>query len=260
MKPRSPAIACEGYIGLPGSGKTYALACRGLDAMAAGRRVFSNFGLRGSIPIEVWDHDNIGNTRDPGPPCTCGRCFVSISDAVILVDEINLWAPSRMWNAFPMALLMRWAQVRKYRTQILWSAQHEDRVDKAIRELTGYIWECQESTFGRWFHWVPFVPTFRLKCYAPSDLRKIGARPIQAQGLKLRAGAAGAYDTFEIVNTGSQFAPAPSKRRVTVGAPVAVLPPPNGEPSLIGADPWTESGINAPSDRYDPGRGYSGGS
>jgi len=205
VRPRSVAISVEGFIGLPGAGKTYALALRGVEAMRQGRRVFSNFGLRGSIPLEVWDHENVGNTKDPGPPCECGECFVSISHAVVLVDEINLWAPSRMWNALPMGLLHRWAQVRKYETQILWSAQHEARVDKVIREVTGFIWECKATVAGQFLHWLPFVSTFRLKAFEPHDLRKIGAQPLSTRGLRLKRGIAEAYDTFELVAMGSQF-------------------------------------------------------
>lgn len=198
MKPRSVPISVEGFIGLPGSGKTYALSVRGLKALKAGRRVFSNYDLRGTMPLDVWDHANIGNTKDPGPACECGSCFVSISDAVVLVDEINLWAPSRLWNALPIGLLHRWAQVRKYRTQILWSAQHEDRVDKVIREVTGWIWECKPILLGRWFS---------LHAYEPSDLRReLSRKALGSSVLRLRPDIAEAYDTFRIVDVGSHVA------------------------------------------------------
>ena len=198
MKPLSVPISVEGYVGLPGSGKTYALAWRGLEALRAGRRVFSNFGLEGSIPLRSWDHENVGNTKDPGPPCTCGECFVSIEDAVVLVDEINLWAPSRLWNALPLGLLHRWAQVRKYRTQIIWSSQHEARVDKVIREVTGWVWMCSPTplSFGRRFSYVAFEP---------HDLRRVGGRPLDRNGLWLRRGIAASYDTFELVATGDHL-------------------------------------------------------
>jgi len=204
VRPRSVAISVEGFIGLPGAGKTYALAQRGLREIQRGRRVYSNFGLRGSLPLDVWDHANVGNTKDPGPSCDCGECFVSISDACVLLDEINLWAPSRLWNALPIGLLHRWAQVRKYRTTILWSAQHEDRVDKVIREVTGWIWECRPFPGGRLLHWVPGYPTFRLEAYEPSDLRReLSRKALGRANPKLRADIAEAYDTFRIVDLGS---------------------------------------------------------
>lgn len=214
LRPASTPISVEGFIGLPGSGKTYALSVRGLKALDQGRRVFSNYGLRGTIALDVWDHANIGNTKDPGPACDCGSCFVSISDAVVLVDEINLWAPSRMWNALPIGLLHRWAQVRKYQTQILWSAQHEDRVDKVIREVTGWIWECRMVFGARALFWVPGFPTFALNAYEPSDLRReLSRKSLGSQRLRLRADIAESYDTFRIVDMGSH-----TKRLVPIEA------------------------------------------
>jgi hypothetical protein len=117
---------------------------------------------------------------------------------VVLVDEINLWAPSRLWNALPIGLLHRWAQVRKYRTQILWSAQHEDRVDKVIREVTGWIWECKPILLGRYFS---------LHAYEPSDLRReLTRKALGSSVMRLRPDIAEAYDTFRIVDVGSHVA------------------------------------------------------
>jgi len=196
MRPRSTPISVEGYIGLPGSGKTYALTIRGMKALEAGRRVFSNYGLEGSEPIVGWDCENVGNVKDPGPSCQCGKCFVSISNAVVLVDEINLWAPSRLWAALPLGLLHRWAQVRKYQTQVFWTAQHEARVDKVIREVTGWIWQCRPVFLGL---------GFSLKAFEPSDLRKERARALDSQLLWLRRRVVASYDTMRLVDVGSQF-------------------------------------------------------
>jgi hypothetical protein len=264
LRPRSVAIAVEGYIGLPGSGKTYALASRGIEFVKAGYRVFSNFELEGTRPILGWDCENVGNTRDPGPPCECGRCFVSLSHAVVLVDEINLWAPSRMWNALPLALLHRWAQVRKFETHILWSAQHEARVDKAIRELTGYIWECSMLPGARALHWIPGWPTFRLRAFEPADMRKQGSKPIYKQNLKLRKRVALAYDTFQVVDVGSQFAGMKALARPKADTP-AVAAHAVGELGYSEdglADPWglpTDDQRREALDRVRYGSGGLGG-
>lgn len=217
MRPRSVPISVEGYVGLPGAGKSYALSVRGLAAMKEGRRVFSNYGLAGTEAIRGWDCRNVGNTKDPGPSCECGRCFVSISNAVVLVDEINLWAPSRMWAALPLGLLHRWAQVRKYRTQILWSAQHEARVDKVIREVTGWVWMCRPVLMGR---------AFSLKAYEPSDLRHEGKRALDSQFLWLRRRVAESYDTMKLIDVGSQF------------GTTAMVPMRSEDIPELEADPW----------------------
>lgn len=242
MRPRSVPISVEGYIGLPGSGKTFALSRRGLAAMEAGRRVFSNYGLEGSMDIKGWDCLNLGNTKDPGPSCTCGECFVSIADAVVLVDEINLWAPSRMWTALPLGLLHRWAQVRKYQTQILWTAQHEARVDKVIREVTGWIWQCRPVWFGF---------GFSLKAYEPSDLRKERARALDTQFLLLRKRVAASYDTMRLVDVGSQF----GSRPALVEAGIAGVLPSEALP----ADPWALPSEAESIRRWRDRAGYSEG-
>ncbi len=240
MKPRTVDISVEGFIGLPGAGKTYSLAVRGLKALEKGRTVYSNFGLAGTIPLEVWDHENIGKTKDPGPSCTCGTCFVSISDAVVLVDEINLWAPSRMWNALPIGLLHRWAQVRKYRTQILWSAQHEDRVDKVIREVTGWMWECVP-------HRLPIIGGwFTLHAFEPSDMRRTQTRKsLGSASYRLKLEVASAYDTFQIIDFGSQGLIQPKIQPILQGRNEPVRTDPPAPLGLIveTTDPPWEGGI-----------------
>jgi hypothetical protein len=229
MRPRSVPISVEGYIGLPGAGKTFALSKRGLRAIEEGRRVFSNYGLEGSMPIKGWDCANVGNTKDPGPACTCGECFVSISNAMVLVDEINLWAPSRMWNSLPLGLLHRWAQVRKYQTQILWTAQHEARVDKVIREVTGWIWLCRPILFGM---------AFSLKAFEPSDLRRERSRALDSQFLLLRKRVAASYDTMRLVDVGSQFGGLSGAEELPLeGRPVRTAIPAASVGELPG-DPW----------------------
>jgi len=250
VKPHSVAVSCEGYVGLPGSGKTYALAARGLNALRSGRRVFSNFGLQGSLPIDAWDHNNMGKPekgKNPDNPCTCGSCFVSISKAVILLDEINLWAPSRLWNELPLGLMHRWAQIRKYETMILWSAQHEARVDKVVRELTGFIWECQTNWNRR---------KFILRAYEPNDFRKQSAKALETKKLKLRRSIASAYDTLEIVGTGTHLAGSETLTSPSVGT-VLPLVREKREPiafdgSLLPADPFEKVvELDAPEESED---------
>lgn len=229
MKPRSVPVSVEGYIGLPGAGKTYALAWRGLEAMRYGRAVYSNFGLAGTLPVEVWDHRNIGGTE--ADPCDCGRCFVSISNGVVLLDEVNLWAPSRMWQRLPLGLLHRWAQVRKYQTQVLWSAQHESRVDTVLREVTGWMWECRPCYLGRWFRYEAFEPS-DLR-HDPARRRRLGVRVV-----RLKAEIAQAYDTLQVLDVGSQFGKGRGMRQAPVR--VGALPGPDGQPSglVLGASQY----------------------
>lgn len=62
---------------------------------------------------------------------------------VVGLDELNLWAPSRLWQALPVGLLSTWAYTRKNGMQVIWSSQSERRVDPVVREVTTRIVACR---------------------------------------------------------------------------------------------------------------------
>ena len=72
---------------------------------------------------------------------TCKGCSKGIT---VLIDELNLWAPSRLWQETGIGVLNRWAYARKDGLDIFWTAQHEARVDKVAREVTEHIWACSK--------------------------------------------------------------------------------------------------------------------
>ena len=117
----------EGICGLPGSGKTYWLTKRGLEAMRKGRPVFANYALKGSTRYV----DLLKLAKE-------------VRKGLILVDEINLLCPSRWWDQFPPELAYFWSQTRKFELDIFWTAQHMDRVDKIIREISNWVWEVRK--------------------------------------------------------------------------------------------------------------------
>lgn len=55
------------------------------------------------------------------------------------IDEAQVWFNSRAF-AGNTAELASWQQSRKRGSDMLWVAQHESRVDVAIRELTSIVW------------------------------------------------------------------------------------------------------------------------
>jgi hypothetical protein len=69
----------------------------------------------------------------------CKGCSKGIT---VLIDELNLWAPSRLWQETGIGVLNRWAYARKDGLDIYWTAQHEARIDKVAREVTEHIWAC----------------------------------------------------------------------------------------------------------------------
>ena len=97
--------------------------------------------------LDAWDHQNNQGSDQMSEPCDCGTCFVSIRNAVVLVDEISAWAPSRYWAKAPLGMLANLAQVRHGGVKLLWTGQHEQQCDVALRRLTAHVWHVTE-TFG----------------------------------------------------------------------------------------------------------------
>lgn len=79
----------------------------------------------------------------------------------VLVDEINVLAPSRKWQELDPMMMFKWSHNRKQGLDIWWSAQREARADKVIRELTELAYYCRPIGLRRpWFYWrTSYVPT-----------------------------------------------------------------------------------------------------
>jgi len=167
----------QGYTGLPGSGKTYLLAKRASEAMKKKRPVYANFGLAGA--------KHYAKLND----------VFEVRKGVILVDEINLVCPSRFWNKFPPELAYFWSQTRKMELDIFWTAQHIDRVDKIIREISNYVWWCRQFPFG----------IHRAKCYLPEQIGKEKALCYDSEWFKIDKKIAEIYNTYEILGLPSHL-------------------------------------------------------
>jgi len=121
----------------------------------------------GAYVLRSWeDLINLRIFRDPfdvahQPDCSVVGCVGCSRGITVLLDELNLWAPSRLWQKLGIGVLNRWAYTRKDGLEILWSAQHEARVDKVAREVTDFIWTCK-SMGGRWEFKFPFMKTSRI--------------------------------------------------------------------------------------------------
>ncbi|WP_456411513.1 zonular occludens toxin domain-containing protein, partial [Oceanithermus sp.] len=109
----------EAYVGVPGSGKSYMLVFRGLQALAKGKRVYANFGfLRDNVYIylrrryrlshrdSVLAADSIEEIRDY-------KALLNVFDGLLLFDEAHMWFNSREYRLFPTEVLGFWSQHRK---------------------------------------------------------------------------------------------------------------------------------------------------
>lgn len=121
----------EGYVGFPGSGKSYSMVARALrEAKKKGHKseLFSNIPLVGVRYTFIESFDDLDG-------CTSGT---------ILLDELGVWMSSRDAMKLPAGVRSFLAQHRKQGLDLYWSAQHENRVDTIIRELTCILWRCMK--------------------------------------------------------------------------------------------------------------------
>lgn len=167
-------VMIEGYVGRPGSGKTYTLTERAIQQARRGRQVFANYCI---------DEPNCWQFRPSD--------LLDLPPGVIVIDEAHLWFPARMALKLPPSWLAMLSQTRKNGWDLYWSAQHENRVDRVLRDVSNWMWLC-DGWFKRQGH--PLF--FEAKCYEPEKFRKNkgwNRRTFKLFDQKI----ANAYDTYE---------------------------------------------------------------
>lgn len=166
----------EGIVGLMGQGKTYLATELALNAIAAGRPVIANYNIKGAAYARDWQE------------------LTEFREGLVVIDEANIWCPSRFWNKLDPRILYYWSQSRKLGLDIIWTAQHEARVDTALREITYRIWKSRR--IGRVFRYTAFVP---------EEIRKKDRFKMGAKWRWRRQAIMDAYDTLQLVDLGSQL-------------------------------------------------------
>lgn len=142
-----------GFVGLPGSGKTYYVTFLALQDIKRGVKVYSNYYIEGA---EMYDdleevlfyiQKNIQNQQQKF--ISGGGKFYDFhpTKTTVIVDEINLVCPARFWDSFNPRLAYFWSQSRKLGLNLIWTAQHQDRVDKIVREITNYVYKITRTIF-----------------------------------------------------------------------------------------------------------------
>jgi hypothetical protein len=124
----------EAIVGLPGSGKTLWAVHRLIKAKKQGRHALANFHSR----TGMWDFGLWADIAE------AGNCLA-------VIDEAHMWFSARNWSKTNQLELSYFQQHRKEGVDLCWIAQHENRVDVAIRELTAFIYRVRKM--GR-FCWI----------------------------------------------------------------------------------------------------------
>jgi len=177
----------EGFIGLPGSGKTYLLAKKGVDDLAKGKEVYANFSLKGAKRF---------TTLTQIVSIVKQKLFAKEKiNMTVLIDEINLSFPSRMWNKIPGWVLYFFSQTRKFGLDIYYTSQALARVDKVIREITNYIWIVKPFLFN----WR------RARKIIPEDVDHVSKDYIETYWFKPQEKYFNQYDTYEILEFEEEF-------------------------------------------------------
>lgn len=143
----------EAFVGIPGSGKSYALVLKGLQALAEGRTVYANFGL---IPERVYlwlrlrrrlSHrdavvraDRIREIRDYSD-------LLNVHDGVLLFDEAHMWLPSREYSLIPVEVIAFWSQHRKVGVNVYLATQRYGSVDAIVRDLVANVYWARPAPF-----------------------------------------------------------------------------------------------------------------
>lgn len=172
------ASVIEGYVGRPGSGKSYTLTARAIELAKRGRTIFANY------PI------NFENCYTFSPDQ-----LLDLPPGVIVIDEAHLWFPARMSLKLPPSWLAMLSQTRKNGWDLLWCAQHEGRVDRIIRDVSSWMWLCTA-----WFEWDGHPVVFSAKSYEPEFFRNEKKLMTTRRRIFSRE-VADAYNTFERLTT-----------------------------------------------------------
>jgi len=127
----------ECLIGRPGSGKSFELTARVLEAADRGRLVFTNY------PVV---HPNV-YLFEPAQ-------LMDLPPGLVVIDEAHLWFPARMSLKLPMSWLAGMSQTRKNGWDMLLAAQHETRLDRAVRDVCSWMWLCRAWGGGSDHPWL----------------------------------------------------------------------------------------------------------
>lgn len=172
-------VAIEGYIGRPGSGKSYTLTDRAIQEARRGHQVFANYSIQYDGPggDKIWRF--------------APQDLLDLPPGFIVIDEAHLWFPARMALRLPPSWLAMLSQTRKNGWNLLYAAQHEARVDRVLRDVSSHMWLCSS-----WFKLDAHPLLFVAECYEPEYFRRKKHRLLRKIRM-FNQQVADSYDTFE---------------------------------------------------------------
>lgn len=162
----------RGYIGNLGSGKTYSMIAEARTWLKNNRgQVYINMaGVK--CPEAIF----VGNLSE----------MLTCRSGLLLLDEASVSVSSRFFHETAREVLTRFAQLRKHGMDLYYTTQHEDRVDKVLREIT-----------NEYVHLTKFFRTgFNRRVYLPGK-----KEPVSSLYHRYDPVVFGLFDTFEVIST-----------------------------------------------------------
>lgn len=140
----------EGYVGTIGAGKTSLAVQHALSlARARDALLLSNIGVvcgpgcKADPPVHLVRHALIPLTIEGlDLKELMRRAFEARAEGrglVLLMDEVGIIMPSRLWKQFPVSLMWMLQQSRRVACEWVWTAQDATFVDVQLRKLTAVV-------------------------------------------------------------------------------------------------------------------------
>jgi hypothetical protein len=129
------------YVGDVGSGKTLNMVWDCMNAIYRGRHVISN------TPIDcIYDPIFRKKRRIRAEFIPSGQGFLKAlayrENCIFALDEAAVYLPNYFWNKLPTELIVKFAQNRKYNTDIWYTTQGYGMAVSRLRELTQVVYKC----------------------------------------------------------------------------------------------------------------------
>lgn len=165
-------------VGRLGSGKSMFALREAWTRIQGGATVYTNFTM--NLPEKYAHQWRFFHGWDD---------LLSISNAVVIIDEADLIADASKSINFPDEAKWKLKMARKSRLDLYMITQHEQRLNNKVRILANYIYVCNSYRDGSFF---------KVRCYEPEDVRKEG-KELRVMRYKFDPFIAGLYDTLEMI-------------------------------------------------------------
>jgi len=162
------------FVGKPGSGKTYTLVYYCYKFFKEGKKIYSNFFI--DLPGVIY----FKNFQD----------ILDVENAVILIDEAQIYLNSRKWDILPEDFQYKLQQHRKDGIDIYATTQHESRLDTIFREIVGRFFVVHN--FFNLFFW--------LTEFSPNEMKRNLKTIESVRIIPFKKKIASLYDTLKKID------------------------------------------------------------